>query len=199
MNKKAEELVTKNALSMIIAVVAILFIGVLLFKLYNFTKDNEAESAKKTLENLVGKIKNLDNGQAGKFVVQGFSSKKQWYLVGFDMGDKIDEKPGKCALDSCICICPDTLKEIGKKCQDEGFCELIGADTEVKVSFHYEKAVIKGTIRDYQIDKFIGNSYNCIPLTQNLIEIITFKNGTNVNMVFNGEYKENYVSNAGCR
>lgn len=197
MNKRGEEMVMKNVISLLIAAVVIGFIVFLIFRgFYFISKGNEAESAKRTLEGLMGKIDNLKDGQEGKFTLQGFSSKDRWYFVGFDSRDEIDEKPGECSFDSCVCICPKGGADKGKLCAEGGFCEKIG-DKNVNILFLFGDAKLEGSIIDFKIP--IGESLGCIPIMSNLFEVSVFKESDNLKLASEGEFVQGDLFYERCR
>ncbi len=117
MIQKRAELTLNNALSLIIAVGGIallIYAGVLLSSLY-LTDENK--NAQATLDYLEGKIKALEDGQKGEFLIQGFKTEGKWYLVGFS---KDENRPDKCFLNSCLCICKGSGDK--ESCQINGFC-----------------------------------------------------------------------------
>ena len=58
------------------------------------------ESAKDMLDVIEGKIKLLDEGETGKYMIRGIDG---WFLSGWSGDNK--ERPEKCFLESCICVC----------------------------------------------------------------------------------------------
>ncbi|GEM_PF-5666609 len=162
--------------SIVIAAIGIIIIlgvaGVILYS--NFTEEQRA--AKKTIESIVGKIKNLKDGETGRFAVQGFKNSENWYLVGFDSRDSLDDKPGRCAFESCICICdfnnegiqlPASRQVLVDSCQNNGFCR-----------FFDNKDVL---IKDSSLKISGGIPYKkCISLRESLQELIVLKNETKI-------------------
>ncbi|MCX8158933.1 MAG: hypothetical protein N3D20_01430 [Candidatus Pacearchaeota archaeon] len=145
----------ENVPEVIIAVIAILIIVYGAYKIYQITIGQESENAKKMIDDVVGRVSLLQEGQSGKFLIQGFKMKTplSWFIVGWSK-DEIG-RPDKCYFDSCVCICKvdDPARafrfnigslgffkqEVGDKvrvfrdaCQKNGFCRKVDVD-EVSV------------------------------------------------------------------
>ncbi|MEK6928474.1 MAG: hypothetical protein AABW65_00775 [Nanoarchaeota archaeon] len=120
--------------SIIIAVIGLLLLGAGIYKMYGIFK-GEDENMKKTIDSIEGKIKRLEDGDKGKFLVRG---NNKWYVTGWSAEEK--GKPDKCYLNSCICICKgnifagDALS--GESCQKKGFCRI----------FEEKKVIVKSDL-----------------------------------------------------
>ncbi|MEK6859230.1 MAG: hypothetical protein AABX54_00295 [Nanoarchaeota archaeon] len=78
-NKKAEGILESETLRVVIAVMCILLLVVLAYKLYGlFTKKTDVEQAKETLEQIVSKMNGLKEGGKDEFLVV---SPKNWVLM----------------------------------------------------------------------------------------------------------------------
>jgi len=134
----------KNVMGIIIAVIglAIFFAGV--YQLYQVNKSQTVENARKTLDNIIGKIELLQDGENNTFVIQGFKGGDDWYLVGWSEGE--EGRPDKCFFNSCVCVCkPDDAKKhsrenLAEGCQNNGFCRDINSPSIAVLS----KLIITG-------------------------------------------------------
>jgi len=126
-NKKGDSsLAWNNLLSVLIAIAGLVLLGFAFVKLYDAAVNSETKNAQNVLDNIKGKIDNLEDGQAGKFMIPGFSGAEKWYLIGFNAND--NNRPDKCFFESCLCICKNENFELSWKdaCQDKGFCRMFG-------------------------------------------------------------------------
>jgi len=115
MNKKG--ILLKNVLALVITAIGLGLIIIAGVKLYNLSKDQEFENAKKLLDSLIGKIENVKDGETGRPVIRGVEG---WYLIGWSSND--NSRPDKCFFNSCICVCKKN-RNIGRlDCQENGFC-----------------------------------------------------------------------------
>lgn len=134
-NKKA--ILVENVLSLLIAAVGIALLIFGAVKLYKITVSQEEENAKTLINVLEGKINTLQDGETGKFPIQGI---EKWFLTGWSKN--AGDRPNKCFFESCICICPlnfnptpiygrDTSHSTERieSCQEEGFCREIDKET----------------------------------------------------------------------
>jgi hypothetical protein len=121
--RKKGEWTMSELLSVIIAVVGLALIAFGVFKLYQLTVDSEEKNARETLDRIIGKVEALDSGEESELILQGFESKKTWYIVGWGKNDA--GRPDKCFFESCICVChsPSTFGDFKMTCQDSGMCE----------------------------------------------------------------------------
>ncbi|HIG52176.1 TPA: hypothetical protein EYQ19_02045 [Candidatus Pacearchaeota archaeon] len=111
-NKKG--ILVKNALGAIIAImglVILIFAGMNIYKSFYEEKRN----AQKVIDNIMGKIDNLEEGENGTFLIQGIDD---WSLKGWSKDE--ENRPDKCFFDSCLCICPNE-----GPCPENGLCRKI--------------------------------------------------------------------------
>jgi len=123
-NKKGD--LMNNVLGVIIAVIGLSLLAYGAYKVYQNVVNSEEQKAKAIIDSIEGKMNALNDGQIGKFAIQGI---KDWYITGWSKTET--GRPDKCALESCICICPQST-EFGSgdfdwskektTCQDKGFC-----------------------------------------------------------------------------
>jgi hypothetical protein len=135
----------KNFLSLILGVLGILGILLIVVPLFGLFDSNEEENAQAFLDDLILKIKGLEEGEKAKFTVQGFDSDKGWVLTGW--GKNVDNRPEKCFFESCLCVCPGG-NDLKTSCQDKGFCEEVDKE-ELRVG-NKETIVVS--------EEFIANS-----------------------------------------
>jgi len=170
-NKRGDLL--KNVLALIIAVVGIGLIIFAAVKLYRVTIEQDSENAKKLLSAIEGKIKNLKDGEVGRFPVRGIN---EWIFIGWDKDEK--ERPEKCFFDSCICVCKGNGKDAKDSCQGkDGFCRKIDRKLSVIGYRTYGVPIPSGTISE---------RVNYLVLENNLIELEVHKTSLEVIITKNG-------------
>lgn len=138
MNRKG---LTKYTLEVVVAIIGLVILGYFVSVVYNnFVQNQEMKNAQKTINLIEAKINAIKEGEKTSYTIQGFKAiEGTWYLMGWDKQDK--DRPGKCAISSCICICKVEspripLKKETDTCQENGFCRKMG-DTNIKVTtFH---------------------------------------------------------------
>ena len=118
-NKKAEGLLEGETLRVVIALLCILLLAVLAFKLYGlFTKKTAVEQAKETFDQLVSKMNGLQEGGNDSYMI---TSPQKWMLIS--NGEKI-----------CICSFENqgsgffrsaNREEAFRVCATNGFCSQI--------------------------------------------------------------------------
>lgn len=173
-------------LTVVIAVIGLIFLIGFGAKLFGSVFSGEDEKAQNIIENIKGKIDNLKEEETGRFNIRGLDG---WFLAGWGKNElnrlnnnEIVERPEKCFLKSCICICKGIPEDpeiprptIENNCQEKGFCRY----------FEQEKIKIRGRDRAeiYVSDGGVGSfpamgrtaikSFETpyIPLKSNLIEI----------------------------
>lgn len=108
-NKKG--IVLPTTLKLVIAVLCILVLIYLAASLYSaFIVKSEIAQARATLENIMGKIGSLEEGETEEYLVV---NPKGWYFIGY--GNE-------------VCICPyEVLRESRKECCEKGAHLNIGA------------------------------------------------------------------------
>lgn len=126
---------TQNVLSLIIAALGIALLVFAAYKLYRANVENEEENATKLLDSLDEKIKNLKDGEIGRFPIRGVNG---WYLTGW--GKDEQGRPDKCFFNSCVCVCkgsgkvgPNDLRK--DECQNKGICKKAEKDKIIVQDF----------------------------------------------------------------
>ena len=114
-NKKG--ILVKNALGAIIAIMGLVILILAGMNIYKSFYE-EKRNAQKVIDNIMGKIDNLEEGENGTFLIQGIDD---WSLKGWSKGE--ENRPDKCFFDSCLCICPNEGTE--GTCQKNGLCRKI--------------------------------------------------------------------------
>ncbi|MEK6889223.1 MAG: hypothetical protein AABW80_03900 [Nanoarchaeota archaeon] len=123
-NKKgAEE--QDSFISLILAVIAI---GLLVFgivKIYYGNVQIEEKNAKEIANIVEARINALESGQEGNFLVRSPCSADNteecnWFIAGWGR-DEVD-KPDKCFINSCVCVCKGSRGSWSSICQDSGLC-----------------------------------------------------------------------------
>jgi len=100
--KKRGEITITSALSLILGVLALIILFSAGSKVYANYVDQESENAKSAMDSLEGKIDALKSGDENVEIL--FRGIKGWDLIGWSA--KEEGRPDKCALESCICMCP---------------------------------------------------------------------------------------------
>ena len=127
--KGAEE--QDSFISLILAVIAI---GILVFgivKIYYGNVQIEEKNAKEIANIIEARINALESEQEGQFLVRSPCSadntkKCGWFVAGWGRND-ID-KPDKCFIKSCVCVCKGSKNNLQSTCQNSGLCR----DVDVK-------------------------------------------------------------------
>lgn len=121
MNSKG--ILLPNFLSLVLTVAGLVIFALALYKLYEFSVNQESENAKHLLTSIVEKVNALPAGTETSFSFQGFSENR-WFLLGWNATDS--SKPDRCGLSQtkgCLCICKD--EGTPEACQEKGFCQTI--------------------------------------------------------------------------
>lgn len=179
-NKRGDLL--KNVLALIIAVVGISLIIFAAVKLYSVNIEQDSENAKKLLSAIEGKIKNLKDGEIGRFPIRGI---EEWILVGWDKDDI--GRPDKCFFDSCICVCKGNGEDAKDSCQGkDGFCKKIDKKVSVIGYKTYKKGAIGEGIPLPYPSETLSERVNYLILQNNLIELEIHKTSSEVIISKNG-------------
>lgn len=98
-NKKSEILIPETV-RIVIAVLCIVILIYLAYKLYSlFTTKTELEQARETLEQIVGKINLLKEGEIYNYLTLVPSD---WFIVYYKQGEN---SPSICNNKNCLCMC----------------------------------------------------------------------------------------------
>ncbi len=131
MNSKAE--LIDNVLGLIIAAIGLGLFFLAVGKFIGNFADQDLKNAKNILDSIEGKIDNLNDGEVGRFPIKGLDG---WFFAGWSKDDA--NKPERCFLDSCLCICKgepvrggyagERFDERRDVCQKEGICRKASKD-----------------------------------------------------------------------
>jgi hypothetical protein len=151
MNRRGESdgNLTDNTIGIIVAVLGIALLGVAVFQLYGVLSNQEEKSAQRTIDLIESKINALEEGQEAKVLIQGFDGSEDWSVVGWSFDEPLDEKPEKCSLESCICICNKVAgitSTFKNECQEKGFCRFFDRK-EIFVGKMYGEGAVKDPLR----------------------------------------------------
>lgn len=126
---KKKGIILNNVLSLIIAVIGLGILFFAAYKLYAVSVGQDSDAAKSRIDVIEAKINALEEGQTGKVLIQGIG-KGDWFLTAWGKDVDMDLKPGKCAFDSCVCICKSEGGKSKKdSCQGKnGFCRKIDVE-----------------------------------------------------------------------
>ena len=166
-NNKGIAWTFKNVFSLLISIVGIIAIFSIAYGLYDvLSSQSQNREASAIVEDLVGKIELLEEGESNTFLIRGL---KDWYLAGWNVDDS--NRPDKCFLESCLCACafsgiggsfPDTSKFKGPDPQGEGW-EVPYADGEPLSYFYRVK-------EDRRKDE-CQNSGVCLPIDSHRVNV----------------------------
>ncbi len=124
-NKKGDLL--NNVLTTIIAVLGIALLIYGAWKLYSVYLNTDELNAKAAINTVDGKFGLIAEGQNAKVVMKGVAG---WSMYAWPKTDR--NRPEKCYLKSCICICPNPNTQLPEKivesCQKEGLCRFYDTD-----------------------------------------------------------------------
>lgn len=147
MKNKKGFLLGEYTLKVIIAVLCLLLLVYLLFRVYsNYDKKKDLDNAVKSIESLIGKM-NEARGNSPQSVTLLEPSK--WILIYYK--DKIN-RPGLC-VGSCICLCEKTFFERNQiiGCEEKGSCREVSEEislndialpTDLEIKFENNKFII---------------------------------------------------------
>lgn len=123
-SKKGNLLLESETVKIVLAVMCIVILIILAYKLYTlFFKKSAFEQAKESLEQLVGRINSMKDGQTSMFTITGPLT---WRLLLFNKGDIL---PTQCyGFDNCLCICEGQGYE---NCDKSGVCKNININSEM--------------------------------------------------------------------
>lgn len=148
----------KAVVSIILAVIGVIFIGMLAINLYNQFVDNENKNAQAFIDDLNGKIELLENGQNNTFALRGVEG---WVLVAWNQNDSLSEKPQKCFDKNCLCICQGS----SDNCQNVGYCRFPDKSMNVATNFSVYINKFNDGSKDY-----LGNAFSkCIAMEKSLL------------------------------
>lgn len=99
----SDDTLTKNVMNFVLAalVIALLIGGG--YAVFKVLANDENQKAQRVLDNVEGKINALEEGEEGKFLIQGFKGAESWYLVAWNKDD--EGRPDKCFFENCMCVC----------------------------------------------------------------------------------------------
>jgi len=108
MNKKG--LVLKEVIVTVVAVLCIILLGTLLWRLSGIVnEESDRDKAETVFKQLVSQINALNDGEVFNYI---FLAPTDWYLVYYDVdeisGDSEKNIPDVCKRDNCLCVCPGT-------------------------------------------------------------------------------------------
>src|SRR6056297_2937253 len=128
MNKKAE-ITAEEVLKIVLAVIGIVFLLILAFQLYGmFINKTDLEQAKSTLNQIKGRIDNLEEGESDKMLI---TSPEGWFIVSYD---KKEDLPSNCKFNECLCFCPEGGCE-------EGVCKN-GKGVKIEKFYSYNEIIL---------------------------------------------------------
>lgn len=100
MKKKNAEITIEEVVKIVLAVIGIIILIIIAAGLYGiFTKKADLEQAKESLDQLMAKVKVLEEGDSGNYLI---TSPNDWYVISYKEGEP---SPRDCAMENCLCIC----------------------------------------------------------------------------------------------
>lgn len=163
-------IVMDNLLGIILVGIALIIFVVAVYKFYETSLDQDAKSAQALADSIVAKVEALDEGS----VNSTFRGVKDWYIVGWGIED--EDRPDKCALSSCICVCQGPL---ASDCQENGFCRGVGVPrvfVETRPVYGMSIGMSSATTGIFH--------RACIPLPANLIELTVVNAADDLNISY---------------
>lgn len=118
---KRGDITLENALPFIIAVLGLVLLMFFIGRIFFEVTVDGSQNVTRTLDSLEGKIGALEDGEIGRFPIQGA---EDWYLLGWSKTE--EGRPDKCFFESCLCICPKNYENPSGSCQSKGFCRELG-------------------------------------------------------------------------
>ena len=111
--KNKGDMLLKETLNLLIAVVVIGLLLILAYQLYGiFIGKHELEQARATIDAIVGKIESLGEGESTEYLIR---APKDWYIFSFKGDEGLE-----CKGEACLCVCKSDKKE---ECQTKGVCK----------------------------------------------------------------------------
>jgi len=123
---KSKKALTKNTLSVILAVIGLAIILPIAWTIIKApTTNTEEQSAQNTINTITEKINSLEEGQKNEFIIQGFKNSQNWFLMAWNRNDPVDEKPEACFLNPCLYLCKINEEAFAttwkQRCETKGF------------------------------------------------------------------------------
>lgn len=164
-NKKGD--LKEEMPTVIIAVLGLVLIGLVAYKIYDATASQDEKSAKRLADLVEERINIASEGEERDFTFQGFGKKPFWYLCGW--GESQQGIPEKCFPDSCVCVCPESSIP-GESCQENGFCrKLEFEDIKVEPAYIFDS---RQSIESYvAVGLYQPGAPSCIGILNNLFEL----------------------------
>lgn len=141
LNKKGAGFLESEVLKIVLAVLCIVLLLYLGFKLYSlFLKKTDTEQARETLEQILQRASSLKEGENAKYLVVAPAG---WYLIYYD--SNFPGMPSDCGFKGCICICSFKKSLAGKvfvytgdgpgNCEEQRVCR--NPDFKIKIEYLY--------------------------------------------------------------
>ena len=177
--RKGEGDLKEEMPGIILAVIGLLLVGFVAYKIYDATKSQEEKSARTLADSIEAKIKAISDGESGKITIQGFPVKdgKPWRIAGW--GKDETTIPDKCFPESCICICKFSVAEMGlardktalqTTCQENGYCRKFG---DMKIFIYADETYYEAISGDESgvPSQKVSVTYNSIKIRSELLEL----------------------------
>ncbi len=121
--KKQGEFLLQNFLEILLFVIGTGMLVLLVWYLLQATIFQEKHNAQQALATIDEHAKKLTAGQEAKVTIKGpcKGATCNWYLDVYSKADV--QKPDRCFLDSCICVCQGDPNAAGNTCQTNGYCK----------------------------------------------------------------------------
>lgn len=127
LNKKGEEEegLTANTLGTVLGVTATLIIIFFIYlAITRIWSDPGLEAAQEIADRIQQKINIMEANQRTTMTIQGSEKLDGWVIEAWSKESQ--ERPDKCFLSSCVCLCKGQGKEA---CQNKGICREIETDS----------------------------------------------------------------------
>lgn len=177
-------------LEIIVATICLLLVAGLAYGAYNNYSNNDSASAEKVLGIIASGIEQIDDGKEVNLTLQGFEGSDQWYIAAWNVDD--ENRPERCSLDNCVCLCKKSKENYVESCQNRGYCKSY-ADKRFSVSSSYA-----GISVDYGY-KFKDPVFDCVFLAENLQELSLGRVGKEYSLSSRGREESADWSAFGCK
>jgi hypothetical protein len=157
---------TNNIMGIVIAVIGLTIISFVAYKIWDINVNLEQRNVMKTMDIIEGKIDALNTGESTRVILKGFPGADNWYFTGWHTSE---DRPDKCFLESCICLCKEGVGGDIFNCQESGYCRGVGSDSVI-VERNSERENAKIHLKENLIEVEISKAI-IINTDQEVVEI----------------------------
>jgi hypothetical protein len=182
--------------SLILGILAVVFLGLLAVKLVYFFIDQDTKNAASFMNELEAKVNNLLDGQNNTFALRGVDG---WILVGWNKNVSIanesesisyDKKPQECFDKNCLCLCPESISQCNLNAQ----CRFFDREVQVVSKINYLTKTFSGATPRLE-QQWVNLDSTCIHFNSQLIALFVDKKSSQVSIsVDYGNQESTYTS-----